>query len=186
MIKIYSKNEMMYDMISKIKKVEMMELDYEPKKDDILCFCFDACNFHNLSSVIERFEQHQCIFVVDRSLACFFYNMLVTSNSKANIILKEEVDEQFELCYLAAKCKGMFWSSYFKNAALLQVNCDYLTTREIDLIQLLKEGYSYKEIAEITHLEYGTVRNYISRILETTNFKNKTQLALHVQKILDN
>lgn len=57
-----------------------------------------------------------------------------------------------------------------------------LTEREIEIIQNVAEGLSNKEIASLLFLSEGTVRNYISTILEKLNLRDRTQLAIFYYK----
>lgn len=57
-----------------------------------------------------------------------------------------------------------------------------LTEREIDIISHVAEGLSNKEIANLLFLSEGTVRNYISTILEKLNLRDRTQLAIFYYK----
>jgi len=52
-----------------------------------------------------------------------------------------------------------------------------LSEKEIQILKLIAEGFSNKEIAEILHFSDGTVRNYISVILEKLNQRDRTQLV---------
>ena len=57
-----------------------------------------------------------------------------------------------------------------------------LTQREIDVIKQVAEGLSNKEISEMLFLSEGTVRNYISTILEKLDLRDRTQLAIFYYK----
>jgi len=50
--------------------------------------------------------------------------------------------------------------------------------KEFDIIKLISKGLSNKEIANILFLSEGTVRNYISSILEKLSLRDRTQLAI--------
>jgi two-component system, NarL family, response regulator DevR len=53
-----------------------------------------------------------------------------------------------------------------------------LTYRELQLLQLLGEGLSNREIAERLRLEVKTVKNYVSRLLAKLDLANRTQAAV--------
>lgn len=57
-----------------------------------------------------------------------------------------------------------------------------LTEREIEIIKNVAEGLSNKEIASLLFLSEGTVRNYISTILEKLDLRDRTQLAIFYYK----
>lgn len=50
-----------------------------------------------------------------------------------------------------------------------------LTDREIEIIQLLSSGESTKTIAKELHLSNGTVRNYVSIVLDKLSVKNRIE-----------
>ena len=52
-----------------------------------------------------------------------------------------------------------------------------INEKELGIIKLIAEGLNNKEIAEKLFLSEGTVRNYISTILEKTQLRDRTQLA---------
>lgn len=53
-----------------------------------------------------------------------------------------------------------------------------LSEREREIVKLIAEGLSNKEISQKLFLSEGTVRNHISTILEKTNLEHRTQLAI--------
>ncbi|WP_310603164.1 response regulator transcription factor [Anaerosporobacter sp.] len=57
-----------------------------------------------------------------------------------------------------------------------------VTDKEYELITQIAEGYSNKEISETLFLSEGTVRNYISLILEKLNLRDRTQIAIFYYK----
>ena len=59
-----------------------------------------------------------------------------------------------------------------------------LTQKEFELICLVADGLNNKEIASKLFLSEGTVRNYISTILEKLNLRDRTQLACFYYKLL--
>lgn len=57
-----------------------------------------------------------------------------------------------------------------------------LTEREMDILSLVAEGLSNKEISEKLFLSDGTVRNYVTNLLEKLNLRDRTQLAIFYLK----
>ena len=59
---------------------------------------------------------------------------------------------------------------------------DSLTDREIDVLRLIAQGQSNKEIATSLHLTEGTVKGYVSAILGKLQVADRTQAALYAVK----
>ena len=57
-----------------------------------------------------------------------------------------------------------------------------ISEREQEIITLVAEGLSNKEIASQLYLSEGTVRNYLSAILEKLGLRDRTQLAVFYYK----
>jgi DNA-binding NarL/FixJ family response regulator len=53
-----------------------------------------------------------------------------------------------------------------------------LTERELEVLRLLAQGCSNPEIAQHVHLAAGTVRNYVSTILQKLGVEDRTQAAV--------
>lgn len=65
-------------------------------------------------------------------------------------------------------------------------NYDYsakgITNKELEIIELVAQGLSNREIAGQLYLSEGTVRNYLSSILEKLELRDRTQLAVFYYK----
>ncbi|MGH4123041.1 MAG: response regulator [Clostridium sp.] len=59
---------------------------------------------------------------------------------------------------------------------------DVFTEREIDIIKAIAEGLSNKEISGKLYISEGTVKNYITSILNKTALKHRTQIAIYYLK----
>jgi DNA-binding NarL/FixJ family response regulator len=68
-----------------------------------------------------------------------------------------------------------------ENKKIKPANLD-LTQREFEILQLVGEGLSNKEISEKLYLGEGTVRNYVTGLLEKLNLRDRTQLAIFYVK----
>lgn len=53
-----------------------------------------------------------------------------------------------------------------------------ITSKEFEIIELVAQGLSNKEIANQLFLSEGTVRNYISIVLDKLELRDRTQLAV--------
>jgi DNA-binding NarL/FixJ family response regulator len=70
-----------------------------------------------------------------------------------------------------------------KQAAKEKLRCDELLTgREIEVLKLLGQGRSNREIANSLNITEGTVKNHVTRILTQLNVRDRTQAALWAQE----
>ena len=60
-----------------------------------------------------------------------------------------------------------------------------ITEREWDVLKLVGEGLANKEIADKLYLSEGTVRNYVTILLEKLSLRDRTQLAIYYVKNLE-
>lgn len=60
-----------------------------------------------------------------------------------------------------------------------------LTSKENEIIHWLAQGFNNKEIADKMHFSEGTIRNYLSIILEKLHLRDRTQLAIYYFKYME-
>lgn len=72
-------------------------------------------------------------------------------------------------CKMANESSGMIAETH---------NTDNLTETEWKIIRQIEKGLSNKEISKTLFLSEGTVRNYISTILDKLELRDRTQLAI--------
>ena len=65
-----------------------------------------------------------------------------------------------------------------KSAQLRRYIESFLDDREREIIRLVAYGYSNKEIAAELFLSEGTIRNYLSGILDKLHLRDRTQVAI--------
>ncbi|MBF2095982.1 MAG: response regulator transcription factor [Synechococcales cyanobacterium K44_A2020_017] len=60
-----------------------------------------------------------------------------------------------------------------------------LTHRERDVLRLIAQGASNREIAQQLYISEGTVKNHVTHILSRLELRDRTQAALFAQSVLD-
>lgn len=58
-----------------------------------------------------------------------------------------------------------------------------LSEREIEILKVLAQGHTNKEIADHLHLAEGTVKNYVTSILQKIGARDRTQAALRAREL---
>lgn len=113
---------------------------------------------------------------------------LITENIKkcASVFISKEREGR-EIIYLLEKlAKGEDISNYFPTDMLSQTVeiLEQLTCREYEVLRLLGEGLTNKEIAESLYVSHSTVRTYVSNILQKLNVTNRAAAAAFAVKYL--
>ncbi|MDR0708613.1 MAG: response regulator transcription factor [Spirochaetaceae bacterium] len=67
-----------------------------------------------------------------------------------------------------------------RQTRLNQEQITKMTRKEMRVLACIGKGFSNREIATELQLKNGTVRNYISMLLQKTGLRNRTEIALHV------
>lgn len=60
-------------------------------------------------------------------------------------------------------------------------NLSHLTARELDLLRLVAEGHSNKEISEQRHISEGTVKVHLHNIYDKLQIKGRVALSLYAR-----
>ena len=71
---------------------------------------------------------------------------------------------------------------FINNSNKADISSFDINEKDMELITLVAQGMSNKEIASSLYLSEGTVRNHISIILEKLNLRDRTQLAIFYYK----
>lgn len=74
--------------------------------------------------------------------------------------------------------------SFLKKASSPSLSGYDISDKELEIITLVADGLNNKEIAAKLFLGEGTVRNYLSVILEKLNLRDRTQLAVFYYKAM--
>ena len=60
---------------------------------------------------------------------------------------------------------------------------EHLTARERELVKLLKQGFSNKEIGQILFVSINTVKKHLQNLYKKLNVTNRTELCYRIFKI---
>lgn len=96
---------------------------------------------------------------------------------EGNILLNPKITREVVNALNSAQNTG---TEIIRNEQILQL----LTPRELEVAKCIMEGKSNKEISTNLFITEGTVKNYVSRMLEKLELKNRTELTLCLQKSL--
>lgn len=69
---------------------------------------------------------------------------------------------------------------------ILLAKIDYhhlLTKRELEVLRLINQGKNNQEIAQALYLTEGTVRNYVSHILNQLGLRDRIQAVIWMQHL---
>ncbi|MBV7327626.1 response regulator transcription factor [Chloroflexi bacterium TSY] len=58
-----------------------------------------------------------------------------------------------------------------------------LSEREMEVLQLLAQGHTNREISQVLHLAHGTVKNYVTMILNKLGARDRTEAALRAREL---
>ncbi len=105
-------------------------------------------------------------------------------------MLKQDFESILPALYAVYKGQNVYGSEIItKLPSLLHqtsTGFDYtaygITEKEYEIICNIADGLSNKEISDILFLSEGTIRNYISLILEKLSLRDRTQIAIFYYK----
>ncbi|MBZ9608754.1 response regulator transcription factor [Clostridium estertheticum] len=60
-----------------------------------------------------------------------------------------------------------------------KLNRDLFTGREVEIMEAIADGLSNRKISERLFISEGTVKNYITSILDKTSLEHRTQIAIY-------
>lgn len=85
-------------------------------------------------------------------------------------------------------CRRYFVADVDPVPSLLVNSIDYSDKSDRQIVLLLAAGYTDREIADVVHFSHQVVRNRISRLLQNSGLRNRTQLAARsiVERLTEN
>lgn len=113
----------------------------------------------------------------------------IRSGAEGYVLKNQPPDSIVECLWAVEKGNSVFQrdiagkiSSMIKEEKFKDPRVDQLTARELDILKLIGEGLNNKEISEKLFLSEGTVRNYVTTLLEKLELRDRTQLAIFYVK----
>ena len=154
----------------------------------------DLNKFNTIENVLVNYL---CIF----SIVFVFRNIIVEKRRIENLTMKKYSDSKEIIDSIKTACEGNvllnpkavlkvikalnsmnnkkdFQVENVKEESLLHL----LTQREMEVTEHIIKGKSNKAISEAMFVTEGTIKNYVSRILEKLELKSRAELMLYLQK----
>lgn len=102
-------------------------------------------------------------------------------------LLKQDFDSIIPSLKAVASNQSIFGNEIVsKIPSLINHKKDFseflLNDKEVELIRCVAEGLNNKEISEKLYLSEGTIRNYLSDLLDKLSLRDRTQLAIFYYK----
>ena len=166
---------------------------YEELKPDLLLMDIRMADMNGLEAAEEILGKHKDAVIL--FLTTFSDDEYIVKALKLGVrgyLLKQDYKSLPASIRAAMDGQSVFGGAVVdKLPALMEtasagVSFDYeakdISEKEYEVIQLVAEGFSNKEIAQKLFLSEGTVRNYLSTILEKLELRDRTQLAIFYLK----
>ena len=152
-----------------------------PKMDGVTCTRIIKDQYPQVKIIIlTTFDDDEYIFKALRDGASGYLLKGISVDELITAILKVYKGSAMINEDIASKVVNLF-ADIAKSKLYIEVNelgKKDINTTEKKIITLVSQGLSNKEIAVELSLSEGTVRNYLSNILEKLNLRDRTQLAI--------
>ena len=152
-----------------------------PKMDGVTCTKIIKDHYPDVKIIIlTTFDDDEYIFKALRDGASGYLLKGISVDELINAIHKVYKGSAMINEDIASKVVSLF-ADIAKNKLYIEVNelgKKDISPAEQRIITLVSRGMSNKEIASELSLSEGTVRNYLSNILEKLNLRDRTQLAI--------
>jgi DNA-binding NarL/FixJ family response regulator len=133
---------------------------------------------------LTTFDDDEDVFAALRAGAVGYLLKDVSSARLVEAILAAARDESVLQPSVAAKLVARFAQLPDVDAAPRpQPLVVPLSERELDVVRLLADGRSNREIADTLHLAEGTVKNHVTNVLGKLGARDRTQAALRAKAL---
>lgn len=132
---------------------------------------------------LTTFDDDEDVFAALRAGAVGYLLKDVSSARLVEAILAAARDESVLQPSVAAKLVARFAQLPSDEPARPQPLVVPLSDRELDVVRLLADGRSNREIADTLHLAEGTVKNHVTNVLGKLGARDRTQAALRAKAL---
>ena len=152
-----------------------------PEMDGVTCTKIIKDQYNDIKIIVlTTFDDDEYVFGALRDGASGYLLKGISMNELIEAIQKVNSGSSMINPDIATKVVKLF-SRMARGNYAIQVSKDgveELTTAEYRIARLVGRGLSNKEIASALSFSEGTVRNYLSTILNKLNIRDRTQLAI--------
>lgn len=127
----------------------------------------------------EVLKEDDCKVIIVTTFARAGYFSRARKANVAGYLLKDSPIEELANAIRAIMNGRKMYAPELVDLAYDEVEENPLTERETEVLRLVAEGKTTKEIAGELYLAPGTVRNYISTILDKLNVGNRIEAIVH-------
>jgi DNA-binding NarL/FixJ family response regulator len=132
---------------------------------------------------LTTFDDDEDVFAALRAGAVGYLLKDVSSARLVEAILAASRNESVLQPSVAAKVVARFAQLPIDDAPRPQPLVVPLSDRELDVVRLLADGRSNREIADALHLAEGTVKNHVTNVLGKLGARDRTQAALRARSL---
>jgi DNA-binding NarL/FixJ family response regulator len=132
---------------------------------------------------LTTFDDDEDVFAALRAGAVGYLLKDVSSARLVEAILAASRNESVLQPSVAAKVVARFAQLPADDRPRPQPLAVPLSDRELDVVRLLADGRSNREIAAALHLAEGTVKNHVTNVLGKLGARDRTQAALRARSL---
>lgn len=167
---------------------------YEDMRPDILLMDIQMGDFSGLDAGAEILEKHpeaRILFLTTFSDDEYIVRALRIGAK--GYLIKQDIETIAPALHSVMSGQSVFGSEIvtripkmMERSGSMDLSGYGILDREMDVIELVAKGLNNKEIAQSLYLSEGTVRNYLSAILDKLSLRDRTQLAVFYYKNMEN
>ncbi|MDD4698866.1 MAG: response regulator transcription factor [Oscillospiraceae bacterium] len=159
---------------------------YEKYMPDILLMDIRMDKMSGLDAAKIIMQSHPCAKILFlTTFADDDYIVKALNIGAKGYILKQNFESIAPSLHAVEKCQTVFGGEVITKIPSLMNTSDIfnyeacgISKKEYELLGLVAQGLNNKEISEKLYLSEGTIRNYISVLLEKLDLRDRTQLAI--------